>query len=113
MKKPFAVLINNGFKFDFYCIVESVNAKQARSEFLRDHAGAWYAKPEMIRVRDESLSKTQKTLREKIADADARGGSWLALANEHAEAGRTAQAEKYYAKAQFWLDRVNKLLGNN
>jgi hypothetical protein len=49
---------------------------------------------------------------DKIADADARGGKWLALANEAAERGDSAKAEKLYAKGQYWLDRSNKLRGN-
>lgn len=53
-----------------------------------------------------------KTLSEKIADADARGGKYLADANEAAEKGQFEKAEKLYEKGQYWLDRVNKLLGN-
>jgi hypothetical protein len=53
-----------------------------------------------------------KTLQEKITEADARGGHWLAEANEAAERGEHEKAEKLYAKGQFWLDRSNKLRGN-
>jgi hypothetical protein len=52
-------------------------------------------------------------LNERIADADARGSSWLAKANELAEAGKKEQAQRCYDKGQFWLDRSNKLRGNN
>ena len=48
----------------------------------------------------------------KIARADERGSYWLAKANEASERGDDAKAEKLYAKGQYWLDRVNKLLGN-
>jgi hypothetical protein len=41
-----------------------------------------------------------------------RGGKYLAEANEAAERGNHAKAEKLYEKGQYWLDRVNKLLGN-
>lgn len=44
--------------------------------------------------------------------ADERGNYWLALGNEYSEAGRTDKAEKCYSKGQFWLDRLNKLIGN-
>ena len=53
-----------------------------------------------------------KTLNEKIADADEKGGRWLAKANEQSERGNVDLAEKYYAKGQYWLDRSNNLLGN-
>ncbi|MBV7542214.1 hypothetical protein [Acidovorax sp. sic0104] len=53
-----------------------------------------------------------KPLNERIADADARGGAWLAKGNELAEAGDKAQAQRCYDKVQFWLDRSNKLRGN-
>lgn len=57
--------------------------------------------------------RSVKPLRERIADADARGSSWLAKANELAEAGKKEQAQRCYDKGQFWLDRSNKLRGNN
>ena len=50
--------------------------------------------------------------RAKIIEAEQRSSAWLADANEAAERGDHAKAEKLYAKAQFWLDRLNKLLGN-
>jgi hypothetical protein len=53
-----------------------------------------------------------KTLSEKIAEADMRGGKYLADANDAAERGDYEKAEKLYEKGQYWLDRVNKLLGN-
>lgn len=54
-----------------------------------------------------------KTINDKIAHADELGGRWLAAANEAAERGQHDKAEKLYAKAQYWLDRANTLLGNN
>jgi hypothetical protein len=56
--------------------------------------------------------KPAKPLSERIADADMRGGKYLADANEAAERGDHAKAEKLYEKCQFWLDRSNKLRGN-
>lgn len=58
------------------------------------------------------MAKPKKSLSERIADADARGGRYLADANEAAERGDHEKAERLYEKGQFWLDRVNKLLGN-
>jgi len=52
-----------------------------------------------------------KTLSEKIAEADERGSNWLSKANEAAERGNHEMAEKLYAKGQYWLDRSNKLRG--
>jgi hypothetical protein len=59
-----------------------------------------------------ATARKPMTLSEKIADADMRGGKYLAEANEAAERGNHAKAEKLYEKGQYWLDRVNKLLGN-
>lgn len=48
----------------------------------------------------------------KMIDAEERGSKWLADANEAYERGDRAKAERLYEKAQFWLDRYNKLAGN-
>lgn len=62
--------------------------------------------------KDTALTRDGKlTLAGKIAEADARGGNWLALGNEASEAGKREKAEKLYAKGQYWLDRSNKLRG--
>lgn len=52
-----------------------------------------------------------KTLSQKIDDAEERGNRYLADANEAAEKGNQAKADKLYEKGQFWLDRANKLRG--
>ena len=52
-----------------------------------------------------------KSTKEKAIDAEVRGSQWLAKGNEYAERGNKKQAEKCYDKAQFWLDRYNKLTG--
>ena len=51
----------------------------------------------------------KRSIAERIADADARGSSYLAAANEARDKGNVAKAEKLEAKCQFWLDRSNKL----
>ncbi|WP_087132042.1 hypothetical protein [Caballeronia pedi] len=55
----------------------------------------------------------KKTLRERIIDAEVRGGKWLADGNEAAERGDRRKAEQCYEKSQFWLDRYNLLVGNS
>lgn len=55
---------------------------------------------------------TIKTLNDKIIEAQENCNRWLADANEAAERGNTVKAERFYAKSQFWLDRLNKLEGN-
>ena len=59
-----------------------------------------------------SAAKPKKSQAEKVADADERGGYWLAKGNEYAERGEHEKAEKCYDKGQFWLDRSNKLRGD-
>jgi hypothetical protein len=48
-----------------------------------------------------------KTLQEKMIDAEVKGGNWLAMANEAAERGDMEKANKFYEKAQAWLDRMH------
>ena len=48
----------------------------------------------------------------KIIYAEQQGSKWLADGNEAEERGNHAKAEKCFAKAQFWLDRYNRLAGN-
>lgn len=71
--------------------------------------------------QENSKSEKHRALRDvirklttaaKIANADARGNSWLARGNEHAEKGEKQKAERCFAKGQHWLDRSNKLRGN-
>lgn len=50
-----------------------------------------------------------RPIAERVADADARGGDWLARANQAAERGETEKAERMYAKGQKWLDLSNEL----
>lgn len=53
------------------------------------------------------------TQHEKIVEAEARCARYLGDANEAAEGGNATKAEKLYDKAQYWLDRANKLRGWN
>jgi len=46
--------------------------------------------------------------RQKAIDANTRASQWLYRANVCED---RAKAEKLYDKAQFWLDRMNKLEG--
>lgn len=62
-------------------------------------------------TKKQRAARKQRPLNERIADADARGSSWLARGNELAEAGKMEQAERCYEKGQFWMDRSNKLRG--
>lgn len=53
-----------------------------------------------------------RSLEQRKSEADERGSRYLADANEAAEHGDKAKAEKLYAKGQFWLDRYNRLSEN-
>jgi hypothetical protein len=54
-----------------------------------------------------------KTKHERTIEAEDRAARYLADANQAAEQGDQAKAEKLYKKSQFWLDRYNTLAGNN
>ena len=45
-------------------------------------------------------------------DAEEKAGYWLSLGNQAAERGEHEKAERHYAKAQRWQDRMNRILGN-
>lgn len=49
----------------------------------------------------------------KVLHASTKASQWLADANELYEKGEKAKAERFYAKAQYWLDRYNKLTGKS
>lgn len=53
-----------------------------------------------------------KPLAERVLDAETKASKWLADGNQAQEAGRTVTAERYFQKAQFWLDRANLLRGS-
>lgn len=57
------------------------------------------------------MSKPKLPLYDRIQQADALGGRYLGNANEAYEAGKKDKGDKLYAKAQFWLDRYNRLTG--
>jgi hypothetical protein len=54
-----------------------------------------------------------ETQQEKIVRLEVRGGQLLADANEAAEQGKQAKAEKLYEQGQRWLDKANKARGWN
>jgi hypothetical protein len=58
-------------------------------------------------------ARAMKPLSERILDAEHFGSRALADANEANEAGNREKAERLYQKAQFWLDRYNKLAGRD
>ena len=53
------------------------------------------------------------THKEKLLQAEERGSHWLAEGNAASERGNRINAERCYEKSQYWLDRYNKLAGNN
>lgn len=59
------------------------------------------------------MKKTTRSLHERMLEAEHRGSAWLGDANEAAERGDKAEADRCFAKGQFWLDRYNKLAGNS
>lgn len=61
----------------------------------------------------EPYSHLAKEQRAKAIDAEARCSRWLADGNEATEKGNAVKAEKCFKKAQFWLDRFNKICGRN
>ena len=58
---------------------------------------------------NELLGK--KTVAERALDAEVRASKWLADGNQEHEKGNKNKAEKCYEKAQFWLDKYNKIMG--
>jgi len=51
---------------------------------------------------------------DKVLHADIMASRYLGNYNERVEAGKDdSKAETLYRKAQFWLDRYNKLIGNS
>ena len=47
-----------------------------------------------------------------LLQADIMASRYLGDANEAAERGQQAKADRLYVKCQYWLDRYNKLSGN-
>jgi hypothetical protein len=48
----------------------------------------------------------------KPATYEHHANYWLANGNEAEEKGEKAKAERCFQKAQYWLDRYNKAVGN-
>jgi hypothetical protein len=49
---------------------------------------------------------------EKLVYADMQCSMYLGNANEAAERGDQAKADRLYHKSQYWLDQYNRLNGN-
>jgi hypothetical protein len=58
------------------------------------------------------MERSKAMTNQRALEAEVKASKWLADANEASERGQKAKAERLYAKAQFWLDRYNKLAGN-
>jgi hypothetical protein len=58
------------------------------------------------------MPRKGRSLNEKIQEADVLAGRYLGNANEAEERGDKEKAAKRYDKAQYWLDRLNKLNGD-
>lgn len=65
----------------------------------------------MFRFANET-DEQYEARKAKALDADIRCRQYLAKATDARDAGEQAKAETYEAKAQYWLDRQNKLEGN-
>jgi hypothetical protein len=52
-----------------------------------------------------------RSIEDRVAEAEANAGMHLGNYNEEIERGAVKTAEKSLRKAQFWLDRLNDLLG--
>lgn len=59
------------------------------------------------------MRNKDKDIKIKRLYADCRAQYWLGLYNTSIEKGHTATAEKRLSKAQYWLDRLNKLEGRS
>ena len=60
---------------------------------------------------DRAWDTFQAEIKKKALDAEVRGSQWLADGNAARESGNMPKAEKCYEKAQYWLDRYNRLSG--
>lgn len=79
---------------------------------LYPHAVADAMPPIRDYMIDQILSNQEAlATRAKRADADQRGCHWLAEYNVAIEKGNDSRAETCLRKAQFWLDRLNRLEG--
>ena len=58
------------------------------------------------------MAKSKKTLSERQIEAEQRAENAHFDAIDAEQSGDSAKAEKFRAKAQYWRDRMNLLLGN-
>jgi hypothetical protein len=80
---------------------------EAAEQFAKDKERYF---PEPVELLSK---KAQGDLRSRILRAEELGSRNLANGNAAAERGDRAKAEEYYRRSQFWLDRYNKLTGND
>ena len=59
------------------------------------------------------MTKAKRPLHDRILEAEERASRYLADGNEASERGNHDKAERLWEKGQFWLDRYNRLAGNN
>lgn len=59
-----------------------------------------------------SSQKPTISFTEKLIEAERLTNKWLADGNQAEECGNLVKAEKCFSKSQYWLDRYNKLAGN-
>jgi len=62
---------------------------------------ALHGKSRLVRADDPILAHR------RILDAEIKASQWLADGNEAREAGDMVEADKCYAKSQYWLDKYN------
>lgn len=68
-------------------------------------------RPQDMDQYQQVLIDWNRTQREQRQNADQKAQQWLGEYNLAIEQGKTAKAEKCMRKAQYWLDRLNKLEG--
>ena len=58
------------------------------------------------------MASDATSARDQLIHAEQMAGHWLALGNEASERGKHELAERHFARAQKWHDKMNRLLGN-
>lgn len=56
--------------------------------------------------------KAIKTPKEKLSEAEQMAALWLYRGNVASERGQKDKAERHYARAQKWQDKMNVAMGN-
>lgn len=58
------------------------------------------------------MARDAMSVNDQLIQAEQMAGHWLALENQASEQGKHGLAERHYARAQKWHDKMNRLLGN-